>query len=218
MKKEPTERQLAILDFIRSFSAEKRMPPTLTEIAEHFNIRCSSVSYHLDALSKKGFLSRTNGSRSISFEDRSLPCRRKDCQRRVDLAISRPGTLSPGEAIAGDSPELTANSSFFLSDDLLELCPADQFILFRQPDDSMFEFGIRQNDLVLAVPVRFKKPQLGDFVLAQFPDGSTVVRSYFNYSAKKFELAPANDDFKSVTRCFSSNIIQGVVVALQRTF
>ena len=215
MKKAPTERQLEILDFIRTFSAEKRMPPTLTEIAEHFNIRPSSAAYHLNALSKKGVLSRTNGSRSITFDDQSMPCRRKDCQRRVDLAFSSPST---GERHAGISPDQVKNSSFFLSDHLLEICPAEQFILFRQTDDSMFELGIRQDDLILAVPVRFKQPQPGDFVLAQLPDGSTVVRSYFYYSAKQFELVPANNDFPSVKRCFSSNIIQGVVVALQRTF
>lgn len=213
MKKAPTARQLEILDFIRTFSAEKRMPPTLTEIAENFNIRPSSAAYHLKALSRKGCLSRTNGSRSITFDDQTMPCRRKDCLRRVDLGFS-----NTGEENAGYSPDMAANSSFFLSDHLLELCPAEQFLLFRQPDDSMFERGIHQNDLVLAVPLRFKQPQPGDLVLAQLPDGSTVVRSYFNYSAKQFELVPANNDFQSVKRCFSSNIIQGVVVALQRTF
>ena len=218
MKKVPTSRQQEILDFIRTFSAEKLMPPTLTEIAEHFNIRCSSVAYHLNALKQKGCLTRTNGSRSITFEDQGIPCRRKNCQRRIDISAHQPLNDPPGEKSDSSAGEQLENNSFFLSDFLLEICPAEHFILIRQPDDSMFELGIHQNDLVLAVPVRFKKPQLGDFVLAQLPDGSLVVRSYFSYSKKQFELVPASSDFETQTHSFGSSVVQAVVVSIQRTF
>ena len=50
MKKVLTPRQQEILDVVRDFSAQNHKPPTLNEIAAHFNIRCSSAAYHLEAL------------------------------------------------------------------------------------------------------------------------------------------------------------------------
>ena len=217
MNPELTKRQQEILEFIRNFSAEKLMPPTLTEISEHFHIRCSSVAYHLNALKKKGRLTRTNESRSITLEGQVDSCRRKDCLRQVSLPPEkreyRPG---PGETVEDLINE--EHNTIYISDQLLSICSAEHFIAFRQTDDSMFGLGIHNADIVLAVPVRFKKPLPGDIVLADTPDGRTILRSYFIYSKKQYELAPANSNFKSETYAFSSGVVTAVVVSLLRHF
>ena len=181
------------------------MPPTLTEIAEHFNIRCSSVAYHLETLRRKGRLSRTNDSRSIVLEDQTVSCARKSCLRRLDV-----------------TPEVDVDpenkSSIFLGDDLLAFCSAKNFMTYCLPDDSLFNLGIHKNDIVAVVPVEFKPPLPGDLVLAETPDGRTIVRSYFIHSIKKIKLEPANSEFQEELYPVSSNVIKGVVVSLYRKF
>jgi repressor LexA len=206
MKKELTPRQQEILNFIRAFHAEKLMPPTLSEIADHFHIRCSSAAYHLETLRRKGRLTRTSVSRSIVLDDQTTAaCARKDCLRRL-------------KAMEFDGMDEDGENSIFLSDELLAFCSAENFIAYCIPDDSMFNIGIRQGDIVAVVPVKFKPPLPGDLVLAETPDGRTIVRSYFLYSRKQFQLAPSNSEFKVELYPVSSQVIKGVVVSLCRKF
>lgn len=209
MKKELTPRQQEILNFIRAFQAEKLMPPTLTEIALHFHIRCSSVAYHLESLRRKGRLTRTSESRSIVLEDKTVACARKSCLRRIKAEM--PNDTDTDLDFEGEN-------SIFLTDELLAICSAEHFIAYCIPDDSMFNIGIHQGDIVAVVPVEFKPPLPGDLVLAETPDGRTIVRSYFIHSIKQFQLAPANSEFKAELYPVSSGVIKGVVVSLYRKF
>ena len=205
MKKVLTQRQQEILDFVREFSAQNQMPPTLNEIAAHFDIRCSSAAYHLEALRKKGWLERTPGARSIALKEKAAACSPDNCMRLIPVQQNS-DTVYPGSTHIG------------LSDEQLSLCPREQFIAFRIEDDSMFELGIHNGDIVLAVPPEFISYRPGDLVLAELPDGTHIVRSFFNYSSRQFELVPANNDFESVTFPVASTVIKGVVVSLFRNF
>jgi repressor LexA len=60
-----TPRQREVLDFIRNFSAKEGYPPTVREIAGHFQIDYRAAIDHLRALEKKGSLTRSSKSRSI---------------------------------------------------------------------------------------------------------------------------------------------------------
>jgi repressor LexA len=205
MKKVLTQRQQEILDFVREFSNQNQMPPTLNEIAAHFNIRCSSAAYHLEALRKKGWLERTQGARSIALKEKAVSCAPDNCLRLVPVQQDS-DTVYPGSTHIG------------LSNEQLALCPRERFIAFRIEDDSMFELGIHNGDIVLAVPPEFISCRPGDLVLAELPDGTRVVRSFFNHSSRQFELVPANSDFKSFTFPVSSTVIKGIVVSLSRNF
>lgn len=205
MKTTLTPRQQEILNFIRAFQAEKLKPPTLAEIAEHFHIRCSSAAYHLEALRRKGRLSRTSEPRSIVLGDPTVSCARKKCLRRIDVSL--------------ESEFYSENTiSIFLADNLLEFCPGKEFLTYCVPDDSMFNIGIHMHDIVAVVPVKYKPPLPGDLVLAETPDGRTILRSYFIHSTKRFKLQPANSDFKAELYPVSSDVIKGVVVSLYRKF
>ena len=205
MKKVLTQRQQEIFDFVRDFSFQNQKPPTLNEIAEHFNIRCSSAAYHLEALRKKGWLERTQGARSIMLKEKAVTCAPDNCMRLIPIRQDS-DTVYPGSTHVG------------LSDEQLALCPREQFIAFRIEDDSMFELGIHNGDIVLTVPPEFISYRPGDLVLAELPDGTHIVRSFFNYSSRQFELVPANIDFESVTFPVSSTVIKGVVISLFRSF
>ena len=69
MKKQLTDRQEEILNFIQQFQQEYGYPPTLREIGKQFSISSTfGVKRHLDALSKKGYLNiLSNTSRGISI-------------------------------------------------------------------------------------------------------------------------------------------------------
>jgi repressor LexA len=56
---ELTERQREVLDAIESLTEQKGHPPSLEEIADAVGIQgASGVSYHVDALEKKGKIER----------------------------------------------------------------------------------------------------------------------------------------------------------------
>ena len=57
-----TRRQESILQVIRESGANRRFPPSLREIAQAVGLASpSSVSYHLSALEKMGYLTRNVG-------------------------------------------------------------------------------------------------------------------------------------------------------------
>lgn len=63
--KELTTRQLAVLNFIRTFMKTESMPPTVGEIAARFGVTTSSAFAHIVALQKKGLVTRSSKARSI---------------------------------------------------------------------------------------------------------------------------------------------------------
>jgi repressor LexA len=66
MAKGLTDKQRRILEFIIDFQKENGFPPTIREIGDTFAIgSLRGVTVHLDALKRKGFLSRDRTSRSI---------------------------------------------------------------------------------------------------------------------------------------------------------
>ena len=71
MKKELTEKQERVLEFIKKFHTNNAMMPTVREIAKNFELSIGSVQQHLRALLSKGFLiKRGSLSRGIDFPNR----------------------------------------------------------------------------------------------------------------------------------------------------
>ena len=62
-----TSRQRQVLSFIQNFAAEHGYPPTVREIAGHFEIDYRAAIDHLRALQKKGSLTRSSKSRGIQI-------------------------------------------------------------------------------------------------------------------------------------------------------
>src|SRR3990172_10447738 len=66
-----TDRQRAVLDYIRTSIRDNGYPPTLREIGNFMGIRSTNgVNDHLRALEKKGYLTRTDmKSRTLRITD-----------------------------------------------------------------------------------------------------------------------------------------------------
>ena len=61
-----TARQIEVLDFVRSYAQGRGYSPSVRDVAEHFGTVPSGAKGHLDALERKGAITRTPGiARSI---------------------------------------------------------------------------------------------------------------------------------------------------------
>src|SRR3954462_10030241 len=68
MAKGLTKRQEMILHFILDYVQKEGYPPSIREIGKEFKIgSLRRVTVHLDALERKGYISRSNTPRSIKF-------------------------------------------------------------------------------------------------------------------------------------------------------
>jgi len=73
-KQKLTNRQKEVLDLVNKYIKAEGISPTLSEMMEELNISTKKgVAFHLDALEKKGYLTRTGGSRGIIISDHSMP-------------------------------------------------------------------------------------------------------------------------------------------------
>jgi repressor LexA len=74
-----TDRQSAVLAFIRSEIASRSKPPTVREIMDHFAFRSpNAVASHLRALERKGCIRRIAGeSRNIEVLNRHTTMEQK---------------------------------------------------------------------------------------------------------------------------------------------
>jgi repressor LexA len=69
-----TEKQLAVLDFIRDFIHDRGISPTLDEMSQFFGVSKITIYEHVNALEKKGAISKTpNMARSITLVDEQAP-------------------------------------------------------------------------------------------------------------------------------------------------
>lgn len=70
--KNPTKRQLEILDFIKTFLKKNKYPPTIREIAKHFRVSVKGAYDHVKALEKKELIAcQKNRSRAIEIVELS---------------------------------------------------------------------------------------------------------------------------------------------------
>ena len=67
-----TQKQRDILEFIRDFSEQNGMSPTIYEIADFFRIKTSTAFFHLIALQKKKYIFRSSKARSILLTKQSI--------------------------------------------------------------------------------------------------------------------------------------------------
>jgi repressor LexA len=168
-----TARQQKVLDYIVRFSDEQGYSPALRDIAAHMGVASTfGVARHLDALEKKGFLTRSGRARSIVL---SNP---RDARVHVPIVGTvRAGALHPAiEDIQGhfaiDASRVTSTGCFFL----------------RVTGDSMIEAGILDGDLALVQPQPTAKDN--EIVVVLVDEEATLKR--FFRDAGRIRLEPAN--------------------------
>ena len=113
--RELTPRQQEILHFIRAFSGEQGVPPTVREIGARFRITPRAAFDHLRALERKGELTRRRAagrtSRALTLADgglgRARGAGRALIRLRQALTVTVP-TLTSTNTVTSSAPPALA--------------------------------------------------------------------------------------------------------------
>lgn len=209
MERQPlTGRQKEILDYLESFTREIGYPPTVREICKATGLKSPrSVSQHLQALERKGYIERgKDKSRAIRFLHKTVMA--SDLIPEGVVALPVVGKVSAGQPVP-QSPE--EEKTLFVDRQLVE---GNSSFLLRVEGDSMIDAHIMEGDFIVVDP----EPQAlnGDIIVASIGNETTVKR-YERRGASVF-LMPENTSMRpieiSATR--SDVRIVGKVVGLIR--
>src|SRR5512135_3520680 len=134
-----TDRQQAILDFIRDFSSRTKYPPTIREIGKSVGISSTSVvNYNLNVLEKQGRIVRDKTvSRGIKLVD--------DTPDPLPVETVRIPVL--GRIAAGEPMPVPGSDFAILGDEVIELTRE----LLPLDPKNIFALQVRGNSMVDAM-------------------------------------------------------------------
>jgi repressor LexA len=230
-RRNPTERQRGILQFIEEYVAANRCAPSARNIAEGVGLKApSSAHYHLRILKEAGYLSYTEGvPRSVTV----LPSPREDAQtpggngsgpvRAGPAAKRRPRAGGSGKAVwvpvvgqvaAGEPipPLESVQDRFPLPREMVG--SEEGLFILKVVGDSMIGVGIFPGDWVV-VRRLYERPKNGDIVavlLDGFEDEGTV-KTYWKHD-RRIWLMPRNPAYTPIPG--DKATIHGKVVAVLR--
>lgn len=174
-----TDRQRAILGFVRERIAVDGLPPTWAEIARAFGFRQTRAAQkHLQAIAAKGHLELLPGkARGIRLPQQGRMRRGGDATSAADaLRLPVLGRVAAGIPIGADAP---------LDADALPHLVLDRALFATRPDyllrvrgDSMRDDGILDGDLVAIQ--RTASARDGQTVVARLDDEITIKRLQLN--------------------------------------
>ena len=188
-RKELTARQEEIYEYIKKYSKENRMPPTVREIGNHFEISSTNgVRSILAALIKKGYLNRAPRlSRGIEIVDTDGSAAETAPSNTIEIPIvDRVAAGTPILAVQNLEGTVTIDRDFLA-------CRSDVFAL-RVKGDSMINAGIFDGDLIFAR--QQKSAERGEIIVAQVDNEATV--KYYQPLADHIELRPANPKYRPI--------------------
>jgi repressor LexA len=204
MAKNLTDKQQSILQFIMDYVQKEGFPPSIREIGKGFDIgSLRGVTVHLDALERKGYISRANTPRSIKVVHPSL------------LATNRVTMLPLLGSIAAGQP-------VFMDENVEDTLPvpsemvrnvSDAFLL-RVRGDSMIGDGILPRDLVVIKPQ--KTANQNDIVAVFIDDSATVKR--ISYEKSGVRLMSSNPNYEPIPIETEQAAIIGKVIGLIRDY
>ena len=209
---ELTDRQQAILDFVRERIGRDGLPPTWAEIARAFGFRQTRAAQkHLQALEAKGYLELLPGTaRGIRLTDIG------NMQAGTGLAASgRPAQVSLpilGRVAAGRPIGADAQVEKHLIVDRAVFSPTPDYLL-RVHGDSMRDDGIFDGDLVAVH--RTTDARDGQVVVARVDGEVTIKRLQLRRGGVR--LLPRNPDYPPIEVAPGQDFaIEGVYCGLIR--
>lgn len=196
-----TERQRAVLNFIRQHHRETGFPPTSREIQRHFQFQSQTAAMnHLRALERKGVI-RRSPHKARGLTDPEM--RMRSQQRLVSLLGAIPaGHASDSAAL--EETKFAVDSKFFGVNETSEV------FALKVRGESMIGAQIADGDTVLLTRAT---PREGDIVAALI-DGEVTLKRYQVKRGKPF-LKAENPAFPDLIPA-AELVIQGVMIGLIR--
>jgi repressor LexA len=205
-KRPLTPKQAKVLKYISDYIRSEGYPPTVREISRHIGVASTRATItHLEALEKKGYISRTSGVRSIRILDE----RYKGSSGEVEM-LPLLGTIAAGAPILADE---NVEAMIPVPKALLKEVK-DAYIL-RVKGDSMVGEGIHPRDLVVVKPQ--STAYNGDIVAVLIGDEATVKRIRFDQGGG-VTLLSSNPAYEPIRVRRPDARILGKVIALIRDY
>lgn len=201
-----TPKQLKILQLIRDCRVRHGYSPTMQELADQIGVSKVTVFEHVEALIKKGALTRDpNKARSLSIADGVVV---PDEGRPLRFPLV-------GKIAAGYPIEKVADHDELDLMDVVGPRPGRHGAMFalRVQGESMKDEGILDGDYILVE--RTDTAGNGDRVVALLPNGETTLKTFYR-EVDRIRLQPANPDFQPI---FVKDCkIQGIVRSVLRKY
>ncbi len=204
MAKGLTKRQQLILQYIQDYVAREGYPPSIREIGKDFQIgSLRGVTVHLDALERKGYISRSNTPRSIKIIHPSY----QPLSNVVMLPLI--GTIAAGIPIHAEEH---VEDLFPVPSEMVR--NIENAFLLRVKGDSMTGEGIMPRDLVVVKPQNTATH--GDLVAALLGDEATVKR--ISFSPTGVRLMPSNPAYLPIEVEQEDARVIGKIIGLIRDY
>ncbi|MFN3284606.1 MAG: transcriptional repressor LexA, partial [Pseudothermotoga sp.] len=171
--KELTERQKRVLYFVLSYLDKHGYPPSVRDVARAFRITPRGAMIHLDALERKGYITRGRKARSIKVLGRS---------ESVRLPVI--GNIAAGTAI-----EAVENPNELVEVPMSMVKSGFEHFLLRVKGDSMIEEHIIDKDYI--VVRKQEVVENGDIAAVLIDNNETTLKRVY-VQEEKVILQPAN--------------------------
>ena len=205
-EKKLTKRQKDILDYIKKFSASKKYPPSIREIAANFNLSSPATAHvHVNKLIEKGYLKRGKGSNHLL--ELQVP---NEFEKSGEDVIQVPLL---GKVTAGNPIEAIEVPDELISLPAYLLPKKKEVFTIRVEGDSMINAGIYDKDIVIVE--REKTAKNGDIVVAMDEENQVTIKRYFK-EKDYIRLQPENDYMLPII--LKEATILGKAIGLYRKF
>lgn len=184
--KELTERQREVLSFISAFTKAHNYPPTIREIAVHFEISVKGAYDHLSALKKKGCL-RLTDKRSRTIEVVYNETNKDESEKLIHIPVL--GTVAAGKPILAEE-----NWEGTISIPPSMIKKQGEYFALNIRGDSMIDAGIIDGDL--AVIEKRETANNGEIVVAVVEEAVTLKRFY--RESNRIRLQPENSAYSPI--------------------
>ena len=201
-----SNRQEAILSFIKNEVRDKGYPPSVREIGEAVGLASSSTVHgHLDRLEKKGFI-RRDPTKPRAIEVLGDEHGITDSSFALSIArVPLIGRVTAGEPILATEniEEYFPLPSHYVGD--------DQVYMLRIVGESMIEVGIHDGDYVIVK--QQSSANNGDIVVAMTEEDEATVKTFYK-ERDHIRLQPENSSMEPLR--FKQVSILGRVIGLFR--
>ena len=209
-----SERQQAILDFIREFSARNKYPPTIREIGQGVGISSTSVvNYNLDILERKGLIERAREkSRGLKLVGEVAV----ETLERLTVSVPLLGRIAAGSPIPVPDTDFKIMGEATL-EITRELLPADLSRLYalQVRGNSMVDALIGDGDIV--VMQNRQTAVNGELVAVWLKDRAETTLKRFFLEKDQVRLQPANPTMAPIFADPKNVEVQGKVVLIIRS-
>lgn len=204
-----TRKQQGILDYIRQYIEDHQYPPSVRDIAAHFDLASAGgVHKHLKNLCEKGYISLDpNVSRSIRVLKDVSGFAPSQSGAVVELPLL--GSVAAGQPIE----HFTEGETLTLPESMVRR-PDRSFVL-KVRGNSMVEEAILDGDYV--VVEKQEQADNGEMVIAMINFKEATLKRFY-HEGKRIRLQPSNFEMEPIYADPREVSIQGIVRAVWRSY